>query len=78
MTHATLSHVQNYVITSKLCYHIKIVYNLHFVSFNFIFSTDNRSMYSMPISVSLYTSSSSILNPVNDLSFVTGNVFLIS
>ena len=66
-----LSH-QNYVIISKL-YTIYIL----FLSILF-FSTDNRSMYSMPISVSLYTSSSSISNPVNDLSFVTGNVFLIS
>ena len=72
MTHATLSHVQNYVIISKL-YTIYIL----FLSILF-FSTDNTSMYSMPISVSLYISSSSISNPVNDLSFVTGNVFLIS
>ena len=67
MTHATLSHVQNYVIISKL-----------YTIYIYFFSTDNTSMYSMPISVSLYISSSSISNPVNDLSFVTGNVFLIS
>ena len=71
MTHAILSHVQNCVVVSKLY----IIY-IFFLSILF-FSTNNTSMYSMPNSVSLYISSS-ISNPFNDLSFVTGNFILIS